>query len=1174
MDNNQKVDDRLNLAVDLTSAERQYTTNLNVGYNEEANTWELIVKYNGNIGDIPAIIALTEDIEQLTMDYAIVTIKQENIDQFASFPEIEYVEKPSSLYFNLDTSLRDACITSVQNVFPLLKGNGVLLGIIDSGIDYSHPDFRNEDGTTRIVTLWDQSIQGSPPEGFSAGTEYTAEQINEALSKNNRFEMLEVVPSDDFLGHGTHVAGIAGGNGRASNGQFIGVAPEAEYIIVKLGRRGQESFPSTTEIMRALVYVTRKAEELGKPISINLSFGNNYGPHDGKSLFETFIDSIASEWKNVISVGSGNEGSTALHTSGTLDEGDEEIVEIAVFTGEPNITIQLWKAYSDAINVSIQAPNGVSSGFISPTLGKQQFNLDGTRVLLYYGEPSPFNLDQQIYIELIPQIGDYVTEGIWKITLQADTIVSGNYDMWLPGSVGKDTKFLRPTIDTTLTMPSTATKVITVGAYDSSTGSLAPFSGRGYTRRSNTITVKPDLVAPGVNIVAAYPGGGYDSLSGTSMATPFVTGSAALLMEWGIVKGNDPYLYGEKVKSYLQRSARRNEELFDYPNNLWGYGTLCLANAFRGLGGIEIAENKDTIEEIRKRIREGSDPEICKQAVISEEYFDLLIEYESIEDIYERYNPECIQILDDQYAVVHIFIGDNDGCRRIIDRVNLSDIPHCFGPYAISALEDAGILTFHNQPYVPLRGGGVIIGIIDSGVDYTDSIFKYEDNTTKIKAIWDQTIQGSPPEGFIYGTEFTEEQINEALQAEDPLTIVPSVDETGHGTFLAGMSAGREDRANNFVGAAPDASIVVVKLKEAKRCLKDFYLIGDNLNSVYQNTDVIFAAKYIRELSVKLQMPLSMIIGVGSNQGAHDGSSITESYLQSIARRIGNTVTVAVGNESNLAHHYRGQFEEDDEFKNVEIKVPPNEPGFTFNIWSNAPDKISISITSPTGEFIDRIPATLAKKEEIKFLLERTTIYIEYQLSEGRTGDEVIFVRMEDPTEGIWTITVYGDLIVNGRIDVWLPRKDWVREETQFLLPDPFTTITDPSSSIGLLSVGAYNHRSGSLYLSSGRGLTRDDVLKPDLVAPGVGVVGPMPDDTYGPMTGTSISAAITGGAAALLLEWGIIKGNDPTMDTGKVRNYLIRGAKRKRSIKYPNSEWGYGELDLLGAFQAIRGSK
>ncbi|MCT4596412.1 MAG: S8 family peptidase [Vallitalea sp.] len=580
--------------------------------------------------------------------------------------------------------------------------------------------------------------------------------------------------------------------------------------------------------------------------------------------------------------------------------------------------------------------------------------------------------------------------------------------------------------------------------------------------------------------------------------------------------------------------------------------------------------NTNNAEIRNSRLGEGDNKEKCQEAILSDEYLDLLVEYEDIEDIYEQYNPVCIQIINDQFAVVHIKVFED--CSGILSKVNLSGVPHVFGPYATSALDDAGILTFHDQPYVPLRGEGVLIGIVDSGIDYTNDIFKYEDNTTKIISIWDQTIEEGPsPEGFIYGTEYREEDINKALQSENPREIVKTVDETGHGTFLAGVAAGRSDESNGFVGAAPDASIAVVKLKEAKKCLKEFYLLED-VDSVYQSTDVILAAKYLREKSAQLQMPFVLIIGLGSNQGAHDGSSITESYLGTIATRTGNAVTVAAGNESNSAHHYRGQFNEGDRQKNIEIKVGENEKGFTFDIWSNAPDKISLSVTSPTGEVIDRIPATLTQKEEVKFVLENTTIYIEYQLSEGRTGDEVIFVRMEQPTEGIWTFSIYGDLIINGRFDVWLPRKDWVEEGTVFLQPDPYTTITDPSSSLGLITAGAYNHETGSLYLASGRGLTRDDVQKPDLVAPGVGVIGPRPNNRYGPMTGTSISAAITGGAAALLLEWGIIKGNDPAMDTGKIRNYLIRGATRKRLIKYPNSEWGYGELNLLGAFEAIRG--
>ncbi len=1175
MNNSQKVDDRLNLAMDLNERQREFTTDLNVGYDEEANMWDIIVKYNGDIRANPDINTLTENIEILTKDYAIVTILQENIDQFATFPEIEYVEKPSRLYFSLDTSRSSACISTVQDVYPGLLGEGVLLAILDSGIDYSHPDFRNEDGTTRIVSIWDQTIPGNPPPGFAEGSIYTSEDINRALVAGDKFDMLDVVPSDDILGHGTHVAGIAGGNGRASNGRYKGVAPEAEFIIVKLGNL-KDPFPSSIDIMRALVYVLREAEALGKPVAINLSFGNNAGSHDGKSLFETFIDTISDEWKNVIVVGSGNEGDTGLHTSGTVAEDDERTIEIAVYLGEKNMTIQLWKSYSDEMVVEIEAPNGTSSGPIKQILGKQQFVLDGTQVLLYYGEPSPFNLDQQIYIELIPSTREYITEGVWKIKLSGINIITGNFDMWLPSSVGKETKFLKPNIERTLTMPSTATKVITVGAYNSATSSLAPFSGRGFTRPSNVLTIKPDIAAPGVDITAPAPGGGYDTYSGTSMATPFVTGSAALLMEWGIVQGNDPYLYGEKVKSYLQRAAKRNFQLYEYPSKATGYGVLCLANVFDNLSGQAQMTNPETnplpIDSVHEseldeksnqalnptRIDERSNLEKCKIAITSENYLDLLVEYEELDDIYRTYNPECVQIINSTFAIVHIYMDGE--CQEIIQEANLSHIPHLYGPYARGALEASGIITFHDQPYVPLLGAGVLVGIVDSGIDYNDDIFKYENNTTKIKGLWDQTImEGPEPQGFSFGTVYTEEQINEALNSDDPLSIVPSVDETGHGTFLAGMAAGRQDPNSSFVGAAPDASLVVVKLKEAKQCLRRFYLVNEDAGSVYQNTDVILGIKYITDMAQKLQMPVAVIVGLGSNQGAHDGTSIMEAYIQSLAQRNGNAIIVASGNEANLEHHFRGQFTAEDEYKNIEIKVAPNESGFTFSIWSNAPDKISLSVTSPTGEIIERIPATLTAKEEIKLLLERTVLYIEYQLSEARTGDEAIFVRMEDPTEGIWTFTLYGDLIVNGRFDVWLPRKGWINEETQFLQPDPYTTVTDPSTTIGVITVGAYNHQTGSLYLPSGRGLTRDDAQKPDLVAPGVGVVGPLTDNRFGPMSGTSVSAAITAGAAALLMEWGIVQGNDPIMDTGDVRNYLIRGATRTKARNYPNSEWGYG---------------
>lgn len=561
----QKLENVLNLALDATEEERQKSLELDVGYDAIMREWDLIVRYSGSLDEIRELGA---GVVELQNEYAIITIREDLIDRLTEFPQIEFVEKPKRLFFAVENEKRASCIPPVQRPPLNLTGRGVLVGIIDSGIDYANPVFRNADGTTRIRNLWDQSLSENPPAGYLIGTEYTSEQINEALRQPTIEQRRQIVPSQDISGHGTAVAGVAAGNSQ----EYRGVAYESDLIVVKLGLPRLNGFPRTTELMQAIDYVIRKALEYGQPIAINLSFGNTYGAHDGNSLLEQFIQDASNRWKNVICIGTGNEGNTAGHVSGILDENEQVEIELAVQENETGLNVQIWKAYYDLVDILLEAPSGVRIGPIQEILGSQRFRIGETEILLYYGEPSPYTIDQEIYMDFLPRT-DYITSGIWRIILVPREIISGNYALWLPSEsvLNEGTRFLSPSVQGTLTIPSTAFRTIGVGAYNSATMTYADFSGRGAGAR-----IKPDLVAPGVNVRAPIPGGGFGEFSGTSFATPFVTGSAALLMQWGIVDGNDPFLYGEKVKAYFQRGAREILGFEEYPNQVVGYGALCV----------------------------------------------------------------------------------------------------------------------------------------------------------------------------------------------------------------------------------------------------------------------------------------------------------------------------------------------------------------------------------------------------------------------------------------------------------------------------------------------------------------------------------------------------------------------------------------------------------------------
>jgi subtilisin family serine protease len=431
------------------------------------------------------------------------------------------------------------------------------------------------------------------PEGFTQGVEFDAEMINKAL-KLNKEDAALLIPSFDTSGHGTAVAGIAAAsisrgsqNGEnALNSVYGGVAYDAELIIIKLGRPDADGFPRTTEIMRAVTYALNKAIEFNRPLVINLSFGNTYGAHDGSSLLERFLDNAAEIGRTVICVGSGNEGDSAGHIAG--DVRDKNVAELAVADYETTLNIQLWKNYGDKYSISIISPGGIRNPLPDNIEnGKYVLNVENTKLLIYFGEPAPYSVAQEIYIDMIPQSGRYIDRGIWTIVIEAEKTVTGKYYLYLCGGaiLNSGTRFYNPTPDMTLTIPSTASKVLTVGAYDTIYDTYASFSGRGYTDAGRTLGVinagltKPDISAPGVGVLAPYIYGGYEAFNGTSFAAPIASGSAALLMEWGIILGNDRFMYGEKVKAYLRKGASpiRGESIV--PNDRTGYGALCLKDS-------------------------------------------------------------------------------------------------------------------------------------------------------------------------------------------------------------------------------------------------------------------------------------------------------------------------------------------------------------------------------------------------------------------------------------------------------------------------------------------------------------------------------------------------------------------------------------------------------------------
>jgi subtilisin family serine protease len=552
-----------------------------------------------------------------------------------------------------------------------------------------------------------------------------------------------------------------------------------------------------------------------------------------------------------------------------------------------------------------------------------------------------------------------------------------------------------------------------------------------------------------------------------------------------------------------------------------------------------------------------------------EEYADLIVFYLNKPELLKKYAGTIIHYINEAFAVVHVPISQMP--THIVSTYGYSVMPKLYGLTSEISLEESGVSRLRATPNFDLRGSGVLVGVIDTGIDYTNPVFIKPDGTTKIISLWDQTIDTIPISGKLkFGSEYKSEEINQALASENPQDIVPSRDNNGHGTMMAAVAVGNENPREGFTGIAPDAELVIVKLKQAKQYLRNFYVIPDDVDC-YQENHIMWGVQYCEWIARELNRPIVICCGLGTSQGAHYGSSYLSNFM-SIVGKFPNTVVVtSIGNEGTSGRHYYSTVDPTIGFQTVELNVGENEGGFSMELWGDAPGIYTLDITSPSNEYIAKISSGLRQSQEIKFVFDNTMINIDSLIAESLTGEQLILIRFRNVSAGIWKFRVFSQGSLSTGFHIWLPMGNMISNNTYFINPDIYTTLLAPGTATIPITITAYNTANNNLYLGSSRGYTRDNKVKPDLAAPGVNYIAPNQNKEFVNYTGTGVAAAHTAGLVAMILEWGVVKGYQPDLDSMDVKNYLIRGAKRNPSIQYPNKDWGYGIIDVFNAFNIFR---
>ena len=1062
--------------------------------------YEVIVKYNGDITFLEQELGVS--VELLGYNYAIITADTpQKVDNLLNYTQIEYVEKPFILETQDTQSFSSTGITSFKERTKL-TGKGTLLGLIDSGIDYNIPIFKDKDGKSKILYYWDQSIDGNPPDGFKEGTLYTNEDINKAI--NGEME----VPISSTSTHGTHTAGIA-----------CGVANEADMIVVRVGRRQTDTFSKSTEFMRAIKFVLDRALELQRPIAINISYGSNEGSHRGESLFEQYIDQMCSFWKNNIVVAAGNNATKAGHKRINIknDENEDTLVEIEVGQNEKIININIWPSFVDDFNIYLVSPTGKSTQPISQDSGLVKNIIGNTRINGVFYPIAPYSLSRRITIEL--KSDTEIIPGIWTLLFTPIKLVDGNIDIYLPTSEGitVDTRFLEPSKVLTVTVPGTASKVITVGSFNSRTDVVSTFSGEGDVDGG---IIKPDILAPGEEIVSYLPGGSTGALTGTSMATPHVTGVCSLLMQWGIVEGNDLFLYSQKVKSVLIEYARRNPQ-YTYPNNSRGYGFLDLSK----LNLLSISQNNQDYGLYRSKKKIKKKKNLRQENLIP--IIGVSFENQQFEEDLKNLNITYrLERISDNFAILYISPSDMQAVGSIVSILSAQKIEPIIRLASLSQIsqgttggvvgnEIIGANFFKENPNINVTGRGVIIGIADSGIDYLHPDFIYPDGTSKILYLWDQTKDGKPPKGYYIGTEYTNEDINKAIREKDATL---SVDEEGSGTMLSGICAGLGNINPDYAGVANEASLIVIKLKK--------------YDGNYINASLSVAAEYAAKKALELNMPIVFNISYGSNELV----AMTALTLRDA------------------------------------VELSEDDPDVEIQIWMDRPDRVNCEVISPTGE-----TSKLLQVSSYSFLtglydFEQTEYLLVTNYPTTFSGQQQIIINLKNVKKGIWKIKLIGVDINSGIYNAYLANRVFLKPGTRFRESNPEKTINYPATYEDVISVGAYDTINGTIWPTSSRGPTIDYIPAPDIVAPGVNIIAPYPGEKYARISGTAPAAAYVTGSLALFLQYVLVENRYPKKAfTQSMVTYLKAGATRFDNTSYPNSALGYGLLNIRGSFEQLK---